>query len=215
MRKKVKRYLSEMNKIFSDDAEALDLISALFAKAEKLPNEEIQKTKDLKIVPSEVKDLENHFAIFCDGACRGNPGPGAWAVLGQSSLGEVLFEASGLEILTTNNKMELEGAIVALVEIEQFLLNADLDLDRSSIYLYSDSKYVIEGITKWVPGWKANQWKKADKKEPENLELWKRLDAHKEKFKKLNFLWVKGHAGHPQNERCDQLCNQALDEAGY
>ena len=111
---------------------------------------------------------------------------------------------------TTNNRMELEGALQAL----EALTREDTKALSKSVFLYSDSKYVVDGIEKWVPGWKKRGWKKADKKEPENLALWQELDTVVGKFKKLRFQWVKGHAGHPQNEYCDQLANQALDEAG-
>lgn len=215
MKKKFKRYIQEIEKAFTEDEQVLSLLTQLKEKVELLPNKEEKAKQDISSMPLEVKDKENHFALFCDGACRGNPGPGSWAMLGMSHTGEKLFEANGLEVLTTNNKMELEGAIVALSEMLEFIKSADLSIHHSHIFLYSDSKYVIEGITKWVVGWKANSWRKADKKEPENLELWQKLDALKDQFMNLQFIWVKGHAGHPQNEHCDQLCNQALDEAGY
>ena len=83
------------------------------------------------------------------------------------------------------------------------------------LILFSDSKYVVDGLKSWIHGWKRRGWKKADKKVPENVELWQQLDQLVSKFKNIEYQWVKGHAGHPQNERCDQLANEALDDAGF
>ena len=88
-------------------------------------------------------------------------------------------------------------------------------LEVGAVFLYSDSKYVVDGIQKWVPGWKRRGWKKADNKAPENLDLWQELDVLVSKFDELQFKWVKGHSGHPQNEFCDQLANKSLDESGF
>ena len=131
--------------------------------------------------------------IYTDGACSGNPGPGGWGAILRYGTHEK--EISGGDPMTTNNKMELLGVISAL----------ELLKERCQVELYSDSKYVIDGITKgWARGWKARGWKKADKSPAKNPELWDRLlnllDQHD-----VSFHWVKGHAENPYNNRCDEL----------
>ena len=162
-------------------------------------------------VPDEVMGKRWGFALFSDGACRGNPGPGAWGVMAQNSLGEVIFETSGMESDTTNNRMELVGAIEALEKFSEYASKFSLPTEDTSVRLFSDSKYVVDGISSWVPGWKKRGWRKADRKVPENLDLWQKLDAMAALFSDLRFLWVRGHDGHPQNERCDRLANDVLD----
>ena len=166
-------------------------------------------------LPSEVTYKQNSFALYSDGACRGNPGPGAWGILGQNSKGEVLFESFGVERSSTNNRMELQGAIKALEEFHSYSQKKKMTINK--IFLFSDSKYVLEGIKTWVPGWKRRNWRKADNKKPLNLDLWQQLDKMVGKFKKeiLHFRWVKGHSGNPQNDYVDSLANKALDESGY
>lgn len=159
-------------------------------------------------LPKEVKQRKA-MALFSDGACRGNPGPGAWGVLGQTPDEKIAFEKSQMEFETTNNQMELMGAIEGLEELIK------LGQEGEEVFLYSDSKYVVNGITQWVWGWKKRGWKKSDKKTPENLSLWQKLDELRLRFPKIHFRWIKGHAGHPQNEYVDQLANNALDRAGY
>ncbi|MEH0861767.1 ribonuclease H [Halobacteriovorax sp. DPLXC-1] len=151
------------------------------------------------------------YTVYSDGGCRGNPGPGAWGAMGQRPDGVVFFESSGFEFQTTNNRMELTGAIESLKALANELEEEGLDLSHAA-FLYSDSKYVVDGISKWVPGWKSRGWKKADKKTPENIELWQSFDEIAGKFSNLQFRWVKGHSGHPQNEHCDLLANKAMDE---
>lgn len=214
-KKKFQRYLKEFMQYFTNDSEVLTALNLLKEKVELLPDAEEKVSREL-VVPNEINGKMFAFALFSDGACRGNPGPGSWATLAQNPQGEVIFEATGFEMKTTNNRMELEGMIASLKQLQYYLAEKNVESNsHSEIYVYSDSKYAIEGITKWVIGWKNNGWKKADKKEPENLDLWQELDELKAQFSQLNFMWVKGHAGHPQNERCDELCNKALDEAGY
>ena len=156
-----------------------------------------------------------NIVLYSDGACRGNPGPGGWGVLAQNSKGDVLFESCGFERDTTNNRMELSGAIESIKKLKTFYdeENQGDNLEDLRILLFSDSKYVVDGIQKWVPGWKKRGWKKADKKPPENLDLWQNLDELYEKFSDIEFRWVKGHSGHPQNERCDELANLAIDDS--
>ncbi len=131
--------------------------------------------------------------IFTDGACSGNPGPGGWgAVL---RYGKAEKELSGGERETTNNRMELSAVIAALEALKE----------PCDVTLCSDSKYVIDAITKgWAKKWQANGWIKSDKKPALNVDLWEKLLCLLEKHQ-VNFVWIKGHAGHPENERCDQL----------
>ena len=138
--------------------------------------------------------------IYTDGACKGNPGPGGWgALLRWNGHEKELF---GGEPDTTNNRMELMAAIKA---IEALTRETEADL-------YTDSKYVRDGITQWLPKWKTNGWKTAAKKPVKNDDLWRRLDEALSHHK-ISWHWVKGHAGHPENERADQLANLGLEEA--
>ena len=131
--------------------------------------------------------------IFTDGACSGNPGPGGWgAVL---RYGSIEKELSGGEAETTNNRMELTAVITALSALKE----------PCDVTVCSDSKYVIDAITKgWAENWRQRGWIKADKKPALNADLWERLLALLKQHK-VQFIWIKGHAGHPENERCDQL----------
>lgn len=171
---------------------------------EALPEEELDEGQVLPL--PGISDGE--VAVYSDGACRGNPGPGSWAFVAQAPDGSVLQKASGVSELTTNNKMELQGAIEGLTFLE------DYPQKFKKVVFHTDSKYVVDGITKWVNGWKARGWRKADKKVPENVELWKRLDELYGMFN-VQFVWVKGHSGHPQNEMCDRMANEALDAQGF
>ncbi len=137
-----------------------------------------------------------HIDIFTDGACSGNPGKGGWGAI--LKYGTAVKELSGGEAETTNNRMELTAVIKALEALKE----------PCDVTLTSDSKYVIDAITKrWVYNWKRNGWRKADKKPALNVDLWEQLlsllDTHT-----VRFVWVKGHAGHPENERCDELAVQ-------
>jgi ribonuclease HI len=161
-------------------------------------------------MPEVAIKFHQPIVVFSDGACRGNPGPGAWGAVAQLKADEFLFQKSGVEFNTTNNKMELTGAIEGLKSV---LDNFD-DYSTSDILLVSDSKYVVDGLKSWVSGWKKRGWKKSDGKPPENLELWKELDQLNDKLGGVHLFWVKGHSGHPQNELCDQLANKALDQVG-
>jgi ribonuclease HI len=135
--------------------------------------------------------------IFTDGACRGNPGPGGWAALLRT--GDKEREISGGEKMTTNNRMELQAAIEALKALKR----------PCRVELHTDSNYVRDGIMKWIHGWQRNGWRTADKKPVKNAELWQELldaaAAHQ-----VNWHWVRGHSGHPENERVDALaCAEA------
>jgi ribonuclease HI len=216
MKKKFQNTLNELYETFKEDSEAVDAVDYLLSQVNELPesDEKSSSSMDGFPLPKEVLDNEDSFAVYSDGACRGNPGPGSWGVMGQDRSGLVIFESSGVDLPTTNNKMELEGAIQGLLLLKDHLNELGL-FQQAKVFLYSDSKYVVDGISKWVDGWKRRGWKKADKKVPENVEQWKQLDQINIEYPNLAFLWVKGHAGHPQNERCDELANQALDESGY
>ena len=135
--------------------------------------------------------------IFTDGACSGNPGPGGWGtILRYKGREKELF---GGEPETTNNRMELMAAIRGLEELKR----------PCAVVLYTDSTYVQKGITEWLPGWKARGWKTADKKPVKNDDLWKRLETATQSHT-VKWQWVKGHAGHPENERADQLARQGV-----
>lgn len=135
--------------------------------------------------------------IFTDGACSGNPGPGGWGAL--LRLGETEKELSGGEPQTTNNRMELMAAIAALEALTR----------PTTATLTTDSVYVRDGITKWLKNWKKNGWKTAAKKPVKNEDLWRRLDTAQAPHD-IDWRWIKGHAGHAENERCDALAREAI-----
>ncbi len=137
--------------------------------------------------------------IFTDGACSGNPGPGGWGAILMS--GEKEREMWGGEPLTTNNRMELMAAIQALEALKR----------DCTVELHTDSQYVRQGITEWLPGWKARGWRTAAKAPVKNDDLWKRLDQARLRHT-VDWRWVKGHAGHPLNERADALARRGCDE---
>ena len=139
-----------------------------------------------------------HIEIFTDGACRGNPGPGGWAALLRT--GDKERELSGGEALTTNNRMELLAAIRALQALTR----------PCDVTVSTDSIYVRDGITKWVHGWQRNGWRTADRKPVKNAELWQELVAAAAPHR-IRWEWVKGHAGHPENERADRLACAAAE----
>ncbi|MCL6284570.1 ribonuclease HI [Ruegeria sp. 2012CJ41-6] len=139
---------------------------------------------------------------YTDGACSGNPGPGGWGVLMQAMQGDAVVkerELKGGEALTTNNRMELLAAISALETLER----------ASRITVVTDSAYVKNGVTSWIHGWKRNGWKTASKKPVKNVELWQRLDEA-QRHHDVTWEWVKGHAGHPENERADELARAGM-----
>ena len=142
-----------------------------------------------------------HVEIFTDGACKGNPGPGGWGAI--MRMGEHEKELSGGEPATTNNRMELMGAIMALRALKQ----------PCQVKLHTDSKYVIDGITSWIFGWQRNGWKNAAKKPVANADLWQDLMLAVAPHK-ITWIWVKGHDGHAENERADKLASDAAISAG-
>ncbi len=140
--------------------------------------------------------LQPKVELFCDGACLGNPGPGGWGYL--LRLGQKEREGSGAEAETTNNRMELLAAIRGMEALTK----------PCEVALFSDSQYVVMGIKSWLASWKRNGWRKADKQPVLNMELWQALDAQLQRHR-VEAHWVKGHAGHAENERVDALANQA------
>jgi ribonuclease HI len=142
-----------------------------------------------------------HVEIATDGACKGNPGPGGWGAI--IRMGAHEKELSGGEAHTTNNRMELQAAISALNALTR----------PCRVTLSTDSRYVMDGLTKWIKGWQRNGWKTADKKPVKNADLWQELlDAAAPH--RIEWVWVKGHAGHPENERADRLASDAANAAG-
>jgi len=138
-----------------------------------------------------------HVFIFTDGACSGNPGPGGWGAI--LRFGEIEKELSGGERNTTNNRMELMAAISALEALKR----------PAIVDITTDSQYVRQGITSWIHGWKRNGWRTADKKPVKNTDLWQRLDAALHQHE-VRWHWVKGHDGHAENERADQLARDGI-----
>lgn len=136
--------------------------------------------------------------VYTDGACSGNPGPGGWGAILTS--GDNEREISGGEADTTNNRMELMAAIMALETMKRPV----------EVHLHTDSTYVRDGITKWIHGWKKNGWRTAAKKPVKNADLWQRLEEAAARHT-VEWHWVKGHAGHPQNERADELARGGLE----
>jgi ribonuclease HI len=143
-----------------------------------------------------------HVEIYTDGACSGNPGAGGWGAVLRYGTAEK--ELSGGEKATTNNRMELTAVIEALSALKE----------PCSVTLTTDSKYVVDSVTKgWVYGWKKNGWVKSDKKPALNADLWEKLLPLLARHE-VKFVWVKGHAGHPENERCDRMAVEAIHRIG-
>lgn len=137
--------------------------------------------------------------IFTDGACRGNPGPGGWGVLLRS--GNKSKEIFGGEPMTTNNRMELTAAIQALAVLKR----------PCQVILTTDSEYVRRGITEWIHQWKQRGWRNSKKEPVKNIDLWQRLDDEIARHQ-IQWHWIKGHSGHPENDRADFLANRGIDE---
>ncbi|MFZ4774480.1 MAG: ribonuclease HI [Terrimicrobiaceae bacterium] len=139
----------------------------------------------------------NEITIFTDGGCIGNPGPGGWGAILKCA--SDTKELSGGEPDTTNNRMELQAAISALGSLEE----------TSSVTLYTDSQYLRQGITAWIISWKARGWITASRQPVKNVDLWRQLDSVASRHR-ITWKWLKGHAGHPENERCDQLAGAEM-----
>ena len=144
-------------------------------------------------------DQTSEVHIYADGACRGNPGPGGWGALLQGGSAEK--ELWGGEAETTNNRMELTAVIRALEALKR----------PANVLVHTDSQYVQKGISAWIHNWKRNGWKTSDKKPVKNADLWQILDTLAQSHT-IQWIWVKGHAGNPGNERVDQLANRGIDE---
>jgi len=137
--------------------------------------------------------------LYTDGACSGNPGPGGWGAI--LRYGEHEKEINGYKEHTTNNQMELTAVIKSLSLLKE----------QCDVIIYTDSKYVLDGITKFLPDWKKRGWKTADKKPVKNQELWLQLEEETKKHK-ISWQWVRGHNGHPENERADELARAGIEE---
>jgi ribonuclease HI len=137
--------------------------------------------------------------LFTDGACSGNPGPGGWGAILRT--GDKERELSGGDPATTNNKMELMAVISGLEALKR----------PCTVRLYTDSRYVLDGATKWIHGWKKNGWRTSDKKAVKNVDLWQRLDDAGAPHR-IHWSWVKGHSGHVENERADALARAEIDK---
>ncbi len=146
-----------------------------------------------------MSSATKHVEIFTDGACRGNPGRGGWGVV--LRYGGLERTLHGAERHTTNNRMELLAAIEGLAALKE----------ACQVTLTTDSEYVRQGITKWLAGWKARGWRTASKAPVKNQDLWRRLDVEAARHQ-ISWCWVKGHAGHPENELADALANRGIDE---
>jgi len=144
--------------------------------------------------------MTDEVEIYADGACKGNPGPGGWGALLRVNGQE--RELHGGEAATTNNRMELTAVIRALEALE----------GRPAVRLYTDSQYVQKGITEWIHAWKRRGWRTADKKPVKNVDLWLRLDEVANGHR-IEWHWVKGHTGHPENERADALANKGVPDS--
>lgn len=141
-----------------------------------------------------------HVLLFTDGACSGNPGPGGWAFILRHPSSRKEIEKSGGDPHTTNNRMELTAVIEGLSTLKS----------PSRVDVYSDSQYVLKGLNEWMDRWIAKGWKNAAKKPVKNRDLWEKLDAFRHTHD-LDYHWIKGHAEHPENERCDALAVEARD----
>ncbi|MBI5816448.1 MAG: ribonuclease HI [Nitrospinae bacterium] len=146
-----------------------------------------------------MKDAKARVQVYCDGACRGNPGPGGWGAL--LLHGDKEKELYGFKPHTTNNEMELTAAIEALKALTR----------HCDVTITTDSNYVVKGMKEWIHGWKKNNWRTSGKQPVKNQELWKALDEAASRHN-VKWHWIKGHAGHPENERADKLANKGIDE---
>lgn len=149
---------------------------------------------------AESNSKDRAVEIFTDGACRGNPGPGGWGVVLRWNEHEKTLY--GAERHTTNNRMEMLAAIMALEALKR----------PCRVVLTTDSRYLQQGITRWLAGWKRRRWRTADAKPVKNQDLWQRLEAAMARHPAVEWHWVKGHGGHRENEWADRLANRAIDE---
>jgi ribonuclease HI len=148
---------------------------------------------------TEVKHSSGRVQIFTDGACSGNPGPGGWGAI--LRFGETEKEISGGERDTTNNRMEMMAVIAALESLKR----------RCAVDVHTDSRYLVDGVNQWLAGWKKRGWKNAGREPVKNTPLWQRLDGLLAQHD-VKMHWIKGHNGHPENERADELARAAIEE---
>ena len=151
-----------------------------------------------------MSDEWPHVELYTDGACSGNPGPGGWAYILKHPSSQVEKEVSGAEPSTTNNQMELMSVIKGLSALDR----------PCRVDLYSDSQYVIKGLSDWMDDWKKKGWKRNSREPVKNIEHWKQLDELRQRHK-INYHWVRGHNEHPENERCDRLAVAAIDQVRH
>ena len=144
-------------------------------------------------------DATKSVRLYTDGSCHGNPGPGGWAAI--LEYGQQRRELSGNDRETTNNRMEMMAVLEGLRALKE----------SCTVEVWTDSRYVVDGMTSWLAGWKARSWKTASRQPVKNEDLWRALDAESGRHT-VSWNWVKGHAGHEQNERCDRLANEAIEE---
>lgn len=204
--------LKKIKDLFVDEVSQAS-VDQLISRVNEM-GEDIIPVMESYPIPKELK-LKTEYAVFSDGACRGNPGPGSWGVMAQDYKGDVLFESASFDENTTNNRMELLGAQKGLELLSEHLEENSIQSKSIKVFLYSDSNYVVQGLNSWRHNWKKKSWKKSDNKPVDNLEYWKSLDNQTLNFTGVQAVWVKGHSNHPQNERCDQLCNEILDREGF
>lgn len=161
------------------------------------PADKPPEAESFRPQPHDEKRILKKVEVFTDGACAGNPGPGGWCAL--LRFNAIEKEISGFEELTTNNKMEMTAVVEALRRLRE----------RCHVTVYTDSLYLKNGFGVWMHRWKRNGWKTAGKLPVKNMELWQALDELSRKHE-VEFVWIRGHAGHPENERCDQVARQEI-----
>ena len=171
MKKKLLKSLKQIQNKLKEDSlvAAFGQIESFIENLEEDSSQRMNQTGDY-ILPESMSGEEQAYAIYSDGACRGNPGPGAYGCFAQDIGGEVLFESSEVYPETTNNRMELLGVIEGLTILGKKLNEDGVSIKDYKIVVVTDSKYVVDGVSKWMDGWKSRGWKKADKKTPENVE---------------------------------------------
>jgi ribonuclease HI len=215
MKKKHLKSLDQIQKWLPEEVGQTEAVRNAFDLLRSSINtmtEETVESKDASLPPpAEISQDPNTLALYSDGGCRGNPGPGAYAFVVQNVEGKVLIEGVDYEAHTTNNRMELSGPLKGLLELREALPQLGYEPLLTKVRVITDSKYVVDGMKSWVAGWKSRGWKKADNKAPENMELWKDLDVARGYFLEVDWMWVKGHGGHPQNEYCDKRANEVMD----
>ncbi|MBP5296004.1 MAG: ribonuclease HI [Bacteriovoracaceae bacterium] len=207
MKKKLyEQYIQQLRQALPGEKEQ-NALQVIEDAVQALPEDDVKQphfTQD-----HGLADHPQALALYTDGACRHNPGPGAWAMLLMDANNKIVTEASGSEFSTTNNRMELQAVIEGLKAAQQYF--TEQKNNTPEVFLFSDSQIVVNGLQSWLAGWKMRNWRKADGSPVENVTYWQELDLLAGQIK-LHPTWVRGHNGHPQNEYCDQLANRALDE---